>query len=64
MHDGAERDSIVRHTEAMRCEFVFGRDPIAFTVNSLCVGEGFVRRHHLFVAEYTVLLLILGEVEG
>ena len=30
----------------------------------VCVGEGFVRRPHLLKAEYTVLLLILGEVEG
>ena len=30
-----DHDSIVRHTEAMGCEFVFGRDPIAFTVNNL-----------------------------
>ena len=28
-------DSIVRHTEAMGCEFVFGRDPVALTVNKL-----------------------------
>ena len=26
--------SIRRHTEAMGCEFMFGRDPIAFTVNN------------------------------
>ena len=31
---------------------------------SWCVGEGFVIRHHLLVAEYTVLLLGLEEVEG
>ena len=30
-----EHDSIVRHTEAMGCEFMFGRDPIAFTGNNL-----------------------------
>ena len=30
-----EHDSIRRHTEAMGCEFVFGRDPIAFTVHNL-----------------------------
>ena len=29
-----EHDSIRRHTEAMGCEFVFGRDPIAFTVHN------------------------------
>ena len=30
-----EHDSIRRHTEAMGCEIMFGRDPIAFTVNDL-----------------------------
>ena len=30
-----EQGSLVRHTEAMGCEFMFGRDPIAFTVNNL-----------------------------
>ena len=29
-----------------------------------CVGERFVRRHHLLIAEYTMLLLVLGEVES
>ena len=29
-----------------------------------CVGEGLVRWHHLLIAEYTVLLLVLEEVEG
>ena len=29
-----------------------------------CEGVGFVRRPHLLLAEYTVLLLILVEVEG
>ena len=29
-----DHDSSVRHTEAVGCEFVFGRDPIAFTVNN------------------------------
>ena len=28
-------NSIKRHTEALGCEVMFGRDPIAFTVNSL-----------------------------
>ena len=30
-----DHDSIRRHTESMGSEFVFGRDPLAFTVNSL-----------------------------
>ena len=30
-----DHDSIVRHTEATGREFVFVRDPIAFTVNNL-----------------------------
>ena len=30
-----EHDSIRRHTEAMGCEFMIGRDPIALTVNNL-----------------------------
>ena len=30
-----EHDSIVRHTEAMGCECMFGRDPIALTVRIL-----------------------------
>ena len=30
-----DHDSILRHTEAMGCEYMFGRDPIALTVNSL-----------------------------
>ena len=29
-----DRDSIVRHTEAVGREFMFGRDPIALTVNN------------------------------
>ena len=29
-----------------------------------CVGGGFVIRHYLLIAEYTVLLLGLEEVEG
>ena len=28
-------DSVRRHTETMRCAFVFGRDPMAFSVNNL-----------------------------
>ena len=29
-----EHDSVRRHTEAMGCEFMFGRDPIAFTAHN------------------------------
>ena len=33
--DLLKRGSIVRHTEAMGCEFMSGRDPAAFAVNDL-----------------------------
>ena len=32
------QDSVMRHTEAMGCEYMFGKDPIAFTVNNLCAN--------------------------
>ena len=30
-----DHDSIVQHTDAVGCEFIFGRDPIALTVSNL-----------------------------
>ena len=35
-----DQDSIVRHIEAMGCELMFRRDPIAFSVNNLRAKVG------------------------
>ena len=39
------------------------RDEVVFGLIT-CVGEGYVSGPHLLKTEYTVLLLLLGEVEG